>query len=262
MIGYTAKFFACANVLIAATVWCCAGKSLAAPAAVGLPTEKGLILKQQCGFVNKYVSQVTAHAVRVEIDNHDFCLLSFAPEWKVYVIRPKTKEMAVVSHHDWCYKYQIHGLSWTAALKEPLGVTRSTQEGLPTVTYRYGPTEAFGPLLKMTSDLNFEKKGTLPNHAEVVCLDYPGSDKTGPIMGRFRGLPPVRGLVLKAYRREKNGTDSGVIETSDINAKVKIAGTVFAVPVSYKIVDFNPRMVQTSAASENSRALLEDFMGK
>jgi len=257
MIGYIGKFAACVSIAAALT-WQFAGPGLAAQDIA----EKGVILKQQCGFVNKFTVQVTAHAVRAEIDSHDFYMLSFAPEWKVYIVRPQTKEMAVMSHHDWCYKYQIHALSWTSALKKPLGVTRSTQEGLPTVTYRYGATDVVGPLLQMTSGLNFEDKINRANHAEVICLDYPGSEKTGPIMGRFRGLPPVRGLILKAYRIEKNGTTAGAIDTRDINAKVKIASSVFAVPVGYKVVEFNPRMLETAASSDNARYLLQDFMGK
>ncbi|MBS1997239.1 MAG: hypothetical protein JSS86_13055 [Cyanobacteria bacterium SZAS LIN-2] len=237
-----------------------------APAAWAGPAkavvENGVILKQKSGYVDQFTQQVTPTAVRVDINSHDYYIISRAPDWKVSIVRPKSKEMAVVSHHDWCYKLQVRHLSWTTALRKPEAISRSTEEGRPIITYRYGPTEVYGSLLAMTSDTHANTPVKRPNHSEIICFDYPGSDKTGPIFGRIKGLPPVRGLVLRAYRKEVGGNVAGAVETVDTNARAKIAGSVFDIPTGYKIVPFSSSLVQTQAASENSKALIEDFMSK
>jgi len=235
---------------------------LFAGSASGKATEplKGLLLKQQSGFVDKFTIQATAKAIRIDNDNHDYFLISAAPDWRVYIVRPKDKVMSVMSHQDWCHKYLLHNLSWTSSLRSPVSSSKVVQDGRSLTRYNYGATEIVPPLLEMRSSRQEVQREGVPNHAELLCLSYPGCEKTGPVIGRVRGLPPLPAFILQAQRIAIDGNVATAIKTNSINSEAKFSPEIFSVPSGCKIVPFKAQMVETAAANENTKSLIEDFM--
>jgi hypothetical protein len=223
----------------------------------------GLIVKQWCGHMSKYISQITPDGIRIESVGHEYYLISHAPDWKVYVVNNEHKQMSIVSHHDWCTKYQLHALTWVATLRRPIRAASTTVDGHKQITFFFGPTEHTSNVVAMRSGLHDEDHESGPNHAEVVALDYPGAQMTGPIMMRLRGLPPLPGILLTARRyygdpRKRNF--NGAIDTSETHFNQKIPSSIFVLPKDYKIVPFTALMVETENLKNNTNDLINDFM--
>lgn len=221
----------------------------------------GILLKQHFGKVDKFTFYITPTAARVDSSSGEFTVLSHAPDWQVFVLRPLTREMAVVSHRDWCSKYRMHQLSWTATLKNPIASTKFSKDGHPAIRYRFGSTEALGTGYPIQSEtIKDAPPDNSPNQTIIECLDYPGCAMTGPIMGRIRGLPPVTGLILSAQRKTVRGTSMGAMITDSVTYDAPIASNSFVVPAGYKTVPFAEHMLETDATRENTESLLKDIL--
>ncbi|MBU6454972.1 MAG: hypothetical protein KGS72_24595 [Cyanobacteria bacterium REEB67] len=223
----------------------------------------GLIVKQWCGNLSKYISQITPSGVRIDSVKHEYYLISHAPDWKVYVVNNERKQVSIVSHYDWCTKYQLHQLTWVATLRRPMRTACTLVDGHKQITYFFGQTEHTTNVVATRSGLRDEDRESGPNHAEVVALDYPGAQMTGPIMMRLRGLPPLPGILLTARRyygdpRKRNF--NGAIDTSETLFNQKIPNSIFVLPRDYKIVPFSALMVETENLKNNTTDLINDLM--
>jgi hypothetical protein len=202
-----------------------AAPSLSAPAA---PTKKaadevGIVLKQQLGDSPGYIVQVTATAVRVENPKNGFYVISRAPDWQVYFVRPKTKEMRCVSYKDWCHKCEFCPLSWTATLKKPVSTLSSVRNGMHFVKYLYGPSEDLGSVIVSREEYDKHMAPSKASRSEIYCIEVAGAEMTGPIVGRLQNLPPVSGLVLSANRVLESGEVRAALSTQAMKTGVNIS---------------------------------------
>lgn len=224
----------------------------------------GVLLRQQSNYGNAYVVRAVPSAIRVDHKSGDFYLISKAPDWNVQVVRPKTREIAVVSHKDWCERYQFRNGCWTTQLSRPLRSEHKVKDGEKVIVYYFGHTTSFivAEGLFRSNVGARDKKRDSPNHAEVTCLEFPNGLMSGPVIGRLQNGPVLEGLPLSIRRHYDNGRVNGTLETTVIKRLKDIPAAIFALPEGFKTVSFRPNMLQTSAQSDNTEALFKEFLGR
>lgn len=227
----------------------------------GLP---GLMLKPSCPGANSYIVKVTAAAIRIEHRSGDFYLLSREPDWTVYVIRPRTREYAAVSHKDWCEKYQLRNGAWPSLLGPVQRTVRRLEEGRRAIVYYFGQTgsQSYSDCLFRSATALRSQSGQGTNHCEIICLDLPQSSRSGPVLGRLQNLPPVAGLPIAARRIFDSGTVNGAITTAALPEEKFLADSLFVLPQGYRKIAFDTKLVMSSAQAENTADLFKEFLGK
>lgn len=225
----------------------------------------GVLLRQQSNYGNAYVVRAVSSAIRVDHKSGDFYLISKAPDWNVQVVRPKTREIAVVSHKDWCQRYQFRNGCWTTQLIAPLRSEHKVKDGEKVIVYYFGHTTSFivaEGLFRSSVGARDKKRADSPNHAEVTCLEFPNGLMSGPVIGRLQNGPVLDGLPLSIKRHYDNGRVNGTLETTVIERLKDIPAAIFALPEGFKTVPFRPNMLQTSAQTDNTEALFKEFLGR
>lgn len=227
----------------------------------GLP---GLVLRQVCPGANSYIVRVTAAAIRIDHRSGDFYLLSRQPDWTVYVVRPHTREFAAVCHKDWCEKYQLRNGAWPSLLGPVQRTVRRLEEGRRAIVYYFGQTgsQSYSDSLFRSATALRSQASEGSNHCEIICLDLPQSNKSGPVMGRLQNLPPVAGLPIAAKRVFDRGPVNGAITTAALQEEKLLPDSLFALPPGYRKIAFDKNLVMSSAQAENTADLFKEFLGK
>ncbi len=223
----------------------------------------GLHIKQTGAFNNIYDTCVTPDAVYVENKVTACRLLSKAPDWKVYLWRDKSKQMAQTTFADWC-KQKIQRYAWASELIKPIKTQSSVLNGDKHFIYTFGTTTVVEPFLR--SNFGSGKGGSgkgkgakeEENSVEMDCLDYPGSSKTGPILGALQSLPALPGIPLTVKRLRPHGLREFALSTHLLE-KTPIDKSVFELPKGYKPVKFSIEFVQGEARNENIKSLFEEL---
>lgn len=235
----------------------------AAPPAAKAPTNKvlkGLTMYQQCPFSNAYTVSLTPDAIRVEHRTGEFFIISKAPDWRVYIVRPKDKIVASVDHDFWVNKVHMRAGSWTSQLEKPNKIVHSITPDDKRITYFFAKAIAANSAELMFRDKQDINEGN--NHSEIVCIVYPNGDKSGPVIGRLQNLPPVQGIPYSAARYFDGGKVNGAIRTANLQRNVTFKPDLFEVPTGLKQVTFEKKLLMSAAQQQNSEDLLREFMVK
>lgn len=223
-------------------------------------TLKGWTLAQQCPFSNAYTISLTPEALRIDHRTGDWYIIAKAPDWRVYVIRPKDKIIASVEHQYWLDKVHLRNGSWTSQLEKPIKTVHSITADDKRITYTFGKAVAANSAELMFRDKQTPNEGN--NHSEIVCIVYPNGNKSGPIIGRLQNLPPVDGIPYSAARFFDSGIVNGAIRTNNLQRNVTFSPEIFKLPTGLKEVTFERKLVISSAQQQNSEDLLREFMAK
>lgn len=239
-----------------------AAKTHAPSAKADSPSAKGngMLLTQQCPFSNVYTVSLTPDAIRIDHRTGDFYIISKAPDWRIYVIRPKDKLISSVAHKFWINSVHLRSGSWTSQLEKPTKIVHSITPEDKRITYTFAKAVAANSAELMFRDKQTSNDGN--NHSEMVCIIYPNSDKSGPVIGRLQNLPAVQGIPYSAARYFDNGVVNGAIRTSILKRNQSFDPAIYKIPTGLKEVTFDRKFVISSAQQENSEALLEEFMAK
>lgn len=221
---------------------------------------KGLTMYQQCPFSNAYTVSLVPDAIRVEHRTGEFFIISKAPDWRVYIVRPKDKIVASVDHDFWINKVHLRAGSWTSQLEKPNKIVTSITPDDKRITYFYAKAIAANSAELMFRDKQDINEGN--NHSEIVCIVYPNGDKSGPVIGRLQNLPPVAGIPYSAARYFDKGTINGAIRTANLQRNVTFKPELFQIPTGLKEVTFEKKLLMSSAQQQNSVDLLQEFMAK
>lgn len=251
-----------ALTLTGAAVAAPAAKAPAAAAKSASPGAKGngMLLTQQCPFSNVYTVSLTPDAIRIDHRTGDFYIISKAPDWRIYVIRPKDKIISSVDHKFWINSVHLRNGSWTSQLDKPTKIVHSITSDDRRITYTFGKAIAANSAELMFRDKQKSDDGN--NHSEVVCIVYPNGDKSGPVIGRLQNLPAVQGIPYSAARYFDNGIVNGAIRTSILKRNQTFDPAIFKIPTGLREVVFERKLLISNAQQENSEALLEEFMAK
>lgn len=230
------------------------------PKANAATTLKGWSLAQQCPFSNAYTVSLTPDALRIDHRTGDWYIIAKAPDWRVYVIRPKDKIIASVEHKYWLNNVHLRNGSWTSQLEKPIKIVHSITADDKRITYTFGKAVAANSAELMFRDKQTPNEGN--NHSEIVCIVYPNGNKSGPIIGRLQNLPPVDGIPYSAARFFDSGVVNGAIRTNNLQRNVTFSPDIFKLPTGLKEVTFERKLVISSAQQQNSEDLLREFMAK
>lgn len=264
--GFNGLFSGCCLIAGLFGFLICSPSLEAAPAekAKGGQTISGLFMRQKATNENYYLVRLSEEAVRVDHFSRDFYVISKAPDWTVYVIRPRQRTMSQVSHKDWCEKYNLREGAWTSLLEKPLKVTPLALDGRKGRVYLFGETLSTNiseNLFQSRVGSSVERRLKGRNHAELTYFDFPHSSETGPVIGRLQNLPNLDGIPYSAQRKFDDGRVNGALLTSVIKNS-RFPAAIYEIPAGLKKVDFNSHMVTSQAQLDNASDLFKEFLAK
>lgn len=200
---------------------------------------------------------LTPQGVRIDNAKRHYGIISKAPDWNVMVWSDTKKTLSQVSHHDWCYKYAFHSASWPCDLKASIGKKKTRVAGTDLTVYDFGST----PIVSVgmfRGNYGREDNTDEINRAEIAMMDYPNSDKTGPVVGRLQMLPILPGFPMFARRHRANGNIEGALFTRKMET-VDLPENAFKTP-AYKEVPFNKKVLEDAVEDRRTQDFFKEFL--
>ena len=207
--------------------------SWAAPVNKGGPSHKGWIVSQESssgGVINIFISD---DAIRIDSQTCGFSMLATAPDWKVCIFRPDTKEMGFLKLSQWrAWNTSTIGTTNLCTLDKPISRTVFRDGGTNTQAYQYKfPGE------KICSRIFQTDKPVEMSNYFVDSYQLSKSPQVTALQCQFFNCPKLDGIIVKCIGVVKGtGEKQLFIRTRKIQASDSIPASTFAVPKGYKLL--------------------------
>lgn len=228
------------------------------PSSAKAPTaqakQNGLHIKQRGAHNNHYDIVVTSDAVRVHNLVTGYTLVSRAPDWEIVLWRDSTKQITHVASDVWC-RQKIQMFAFASELRKPIATSNIIRGGDKHILYTFGTTSSVEPYFATPGRTQTKNER---NRTEMLCLDFPGCNKTGPILDVLQSFPLLPGIPLSVIRIRPRGVREYGLST-ELLEETKVDNTIFRTPKGYTQTKFSVDFVQGETRTENIKSIFEEL---
>lgn len=230
---------------------------ISAKAPTAQAKKNGLHIKQRGAHNNHYDIVVTRDAVRVHNLVTGYTLVSRAPDWEIVLWRDSTKQITRVVSDVWC-RQKIQMFAFASELRKPISTSSIIRGGDKHILYTFGTTSSVEPYF---ATLGHTQTKNETNRTEMLCLDFPGCSKTGPILDVLQSFPILPGIPLSVIRIRPRGVREYGLST-ELLEETAVDNTTFRTPKGYTQTEFSVDFVQGETRTENIKSIFEELPGK